>query len=410
MANKSNLLVGLDIGTTNIAVVVGQLNPQGGLDVIGVGVSPSRGLRKGVVINIEATVESISKAIAQAETMAGCEINSVFAAISGSHIKGFNSHGIVGIKNREVSRQDIAKVIEAAEAVAIPMDREVLHVLPQEFIIDDQDGIREPLGISGVRLEAKVHIVTGAVASAQNIVKCANRCGITVNDIVLASLASGRACVTPEEQELGVCLLDIGGGTTDLTVYHGGAVKHTTVLSVGGAHITNDIAAGLRTPTAAAEEIKCKHGAALVSLVNKDDTLEVPSTGGRTPRILSKLVLSEIIEPRVTEIFSLVQRDLVKAGMEDYLTSGLVLTGGTANLSGIRQVAEQVFNLPVRIASPTGVGGLSDLVKAPEYSTAVGLILWGAFSSSDSKTLASGGGNTVVRTLKRVGNWFSEHF
>lgn len=410
MANKSNLLVGLDIGTTNIAVVVGQLNPQGGLDVIGVGVSPSRGLRKGVVINIEATVESISKAIAQAETMAGCEINSVFAAISGSHIKGFNSHGIVGVKNREVSRQDIAKVIEAAEAVAIPMDREVLHVLPQEFIIDDQDGIREPLGISGVRLEAKVHIVTGAVASAQNIVKCANRCGITVNDIVLASLASGRACVTPEEQELGVCLLDIGGGTTDLTVYHGGAVKHTTVLSVGGAHITNDIAAGLRTPTAAAEEIKCKHGAALVSLVNKDDTLEVPSTGGRTPRILSKLVLSEIIEPRVTEIFSLVQRDLVKAGMEDYLTSGLVLTGGTANLSGIRQVAEQVFNLPVRIASPTGVGGLSDLVKAPEYSTAVGLILWGAFSSSDSKSLASGSGNTFVRTLKRVGNWFGEHF
>lgn len=409
MATKSNIIVGLDIGTTNIMVVVGQLSADSRLDVIGVGVSPSRGLRKGVVINIEATVDSISKAIQQAETMAGCEITSVFAAISGSHIKGFNSHGIVGIKNKEVSRQDIAKVIEAAEAVAIPMDREVLHVLPQEFIIDEQDGIKEPLGISGVRLEAKVHIVTGAVASAQNIVKCANRCGVTVNDIVLASLASGRAVVSTEEQELGVCLLDIGGGTTDLTVYHGGAVKHTSVVSVGGNHITNDIAAGLRTPIAAAEEIKCKYGSALVSSVSKDDTLEVPSTGGRTPRILSKLVLSEIIEPRVTEIFTLVQKDLVKAGMEDFLTSGLVLTGGTANLAGIRQVAEQVFNLPVRVGAPTGIGGLTDLVKSPEYSTAVGLILWGAHSSSDSKSL-NNSSNNLTRTFKRVSNWFSEHF
>ncbi|MBN8548105.1 MAG: cell division protein FtsA [Deltaproteobacteria bacterium] len=408
MASKSNVIVGLDIGTTNITVVVGQVASDGRVDVIGVGVSPSKGLRKGVVINIEATVDSISKAITQAETMAGCEINSVFAAISGSHIKGFNSHGIVGIKNKEVSKQDIAKVIEAAEAVAIPMDREVLHVLPQEFIIDEQDGIREPLGISGVRLEAKVHIVTGAVASAQNIVKCANRCGITVNDIVLASLASGRAVISAEEQELGVCVLDIGGGTADLTVYHGGAVKHTSVVSVGGSHITNDIAAGLRTPIAAAEDIKAKHGSALVSLVSKDETLEVPSTGGRTPRVLSKLVLSEIIEPRVTELFSLVQKDLVKAGMEDFLTSGLVLTGGTANLSGVRQVAEQVFNLPVRVGTPTGVGGLSDLVRAPEYATAVGLILWGAHSSSDSKGLGAGSG--ITKTLKRVGNWFSEHF
>lgn len=408
MASKSNVIVGLDIGTTNITVVVGQLSPEGRVDVIGVGVSPSKGLRKGVVINIEATVESISKAISQAETMAGCEITSVFAAISGSHIKGFNSHGIVGIKNKEVSKQDIAKVIEAAEAVAIPMDREVLHVLPQEFIIDEQDGIKEPLGISGVRLEAKVHIVTGAVASAQNIVKCANRCGITVNDIVLASLASGRAVISAEEQELGVCVLDIGGGTADLTVYHGGAVRHTSVVSVGGNHITNDIAAGLRTPIAAAEEIKAKHGSALVSLVSKDETLEVPSTGGRTPRVLSKLVLSEIIEPRVTELFSLVQKDLVKAGMEDFLTSGLVLTGGTANLAGVRQVAEQVFNLPVRIGTPTGVGGLSDLVRSPEYATAVGLILWGAHSSSESRGLGSGAGFT--KTLKRVGSWFSEHF
>lgn len=408
MAPKSNVIVGLDIGTTNITVVVGQLNVEGRVDVIGLGSSPSKGLRKGVVINIEATVDSISKAITQAETMAGLEITSVFAAISGSHIKGFNSHGIVGIKHKEVSRQDIAKVIEAAEAVAIPLDREVLHVLPQEFIIDEQDGIREPLGISGVRLEAKVHIVTGAVASAQNIVKCANRCGITVNDIVLASLASGRAVVSSEEMELGVCLLDIGGGTTDLTVYHAGAVKHTSVISVGGNHITADIAAGLRTPVAAAEEIKCKYGSALVSLVNKDDTLEVPSTGGRTPRVLSRLVLSEIIEPRVTEIFSLVQKDLVKSGMEELLTSGLVLTGGTASLSGIRQVAEQVFNLPVRVGTPTGIGGLSELVKGPEYATAVGLIIWGAENASSSRGLGAGTG--LSKTFKRVGNWLSKHF
>ncbi len=408
MASKSNVIVGLDIGTTNITVVVGQVGNEGKVDVIGLGVSPSKGLRKGVVINIEATVDSISKAITQAETMSGVEINSVFAAISGSHVKGFNSHGIVGIKNKEVSRTDIAKVIEAAEAVAIPMDREVLHVLPQEFIIDEQDGIREPLGISGVRLEAKVHIVTGAVASAQNIVKCANRCGITVNDIVLSSLASGRTVISTEEQELGVCLLDIGGGTTDLTVYHAGAVKHTSVVSVGGNHITADIAAGLRTPIAAAEEIKCKYGSALVSLVNKDETLEVPSTGGRTPRVLSRLVLSEIIEPRVTEIFTLVQKDLVKAGMEELLTSGIVLTGGTANLNGIRQVAEQVFNLPVRLGTPTGVGGLSDLVRGPEYATAVGLILWGAQNQGVGRHSQSGSG--LLHAAKRVGNWLSSHF
>lgn len=407
MKGKANIVVGLDIGTTNLNIVVGEVLADGKLNIIGIGSSSSRGLRKGVVINIEATVESINKAISQAETMAGVQFHTVFAGISGSHVKGFNSHGIVGIKNREVSQQDIDKVIEAAKAVAIPLDREVLHVLPQEFIIDEQDGIKEPLGISGVRLESRVHIVTGSVASAQNIVKCANRCGLTVKDIVLSSLASAKAVVSPEEQELGVCLLDIGGGTTDITVFYAGAVRHTAVISVGGNHITNDIAAGLRTPLSSAEDIKCRYGTALVSLVNKDDSLEVPSTGGRESRVLSKHVLSEIIEPRVSEIFTLVQRDLIRAGCYDYLTSGLVVTGGTANLNGICQLAEQVFNLPVRVGYPKGVGGLSDLVKGPEYATGVGLILFGASHQQEGRL--SGGRSQFTRILRRVGNWFGEH-
>lgn len=408
MASKLNTVVGLDIGTSTISVVVGELLHDGKVNIIGIGTSPSRGLRKGMVINVEATVESIAQAVSQAETMAGTEIHQVLASLSGSHIKGFNSHGIVGIRNKEVSALDIEKVIEAAKAVAIPLDREILHVLPQEFIIDEQDGIKEPLGISGVRLEARVHIVTGAVASAQNVVKCANRCGLNVRDIVLSSLASGKAVLSPEEQELGVCLVDIGAGTADLTVFHGGAVKYTSVLSVGGSHITNDIAAGLRTPIGAAEEIKCRHGAGLVSQVSKDETIEVPSTGERSSRVLSKLVLAEIIEPRVTEIFSLIQRELVRSGTDELLTSGLVLTGGSANLVGIAQVAEQVFNLPVRVGAPRGVGGLSDLISAPQYATATGLVLHGA--SRDSRTKSTAGGGALSKAVRKVGNWFSEHF
>ena len=406
--NKSNVIVGLDIGTTAITVLVAEVKSDGALDVIGVGTAPSRGLRKGVVINIEATVESIAKAVAQAETMAGVSVSSVYAAISGSHIQGQNSHGIVGIKHKEVASGDIERVIEAAKAVAIPMDREILHVLPQEFIIDEQDGIREPLGISGVRLEAKVHIVTGAVASGQNVVKCANRCGLTVNDIVLAVLASARGVVSPEEQELGVCLIDIGGGTSDLIVFHNGAVKHTSVLAVGGNHITNDIAAGLRTPLSSAEEIKCRHGTALVSLVGRDDTVEVPSTGGRQPRVISKHVLAEIIEPRVTELFNLIHKSLIKAECDEFLTSGVVLTGGSANLNGLAQVAEQVLNVPVRIGRPTGVGGLTDLVSNPEYATSVGLVLHAA-KSAHLAHAGRGASGLVGRTIRRVGNWFSEH-
>ena len=408
MGTKSNVVVGLDIGTTLIVVVVAQIQPDGKLDIIGVGTAPSRGLRKGVVINIEATVQSISKAIEQAEMMAGTEIDSVFAAISGSHIRGFNSHGIVGIRNKEVSAHDVEKVIDAAKAVAIPLDREILHVLPQEFIIDEQDGIREPLGISGVRLEARVHIVTGAIASAQNVVKCANRCGLTVQDIVLGPLASAKAVLAPEEQELGVCVVDIGGGTSDIIVFHGGSVRHTSVISVGGGHITNDIAAGLRTPIGSAEEMKCRHGMALASLVSRDETIEVPSTGGRPPRVISKQVLAEIIEPRVSELFHLIRRDLDKAGVLEICTSGMVLTGGAASLKGMCELAEQICGVPVRLGSPSSVGGLSDIVRAPEYAVGVGLAIHGAQLLAKGKTGAGRG--VVSRLIRKVNGFFSEYF
>ncbi len=416
MRNKAETIVGLDIGTNAIRVAVAEIRPEGKLDVVGIGTAPSRGLRKGVVINIESTVEAIGKAISQAETMAGTQISAVYAAISGNHIRGFNSHGIVAVKNREVAYSDVEKVIEAAKAVAIPMDREVLHVLPQEFIIDEQDGIKEPVGISGVRLEARVHIVTGAVASAQNIVKCANRCGLTVKDIVLSSLSSARAVLSAEEQELGVCLIDIGGGTTDIILFHNGAVKFTGVIPIGGGHITNDIAAGLRTPLSAAEEIKCVHGTALSSSVRKDQTIEVPSTGGRQSRVVSKQILAEIIEPRVQEIFQLAQREIHRAGesqrggLEQLMTSGVVLTGGTANLGNIAQVAEQIFSVPVRVGLPTGVGGLVDLVKGPEFSTVVGMLHHGATIPTSSKFFAGASNNILGRYMKRVSGWFAEHF
>lgn len=408
MAPKKSILVGLDIGTSKITVVAAEQLPDGTLNIVGVGTSPSKGLRKGVVINIEATVQSIQSALAQAESMAGSEIHQVYTSISGSHIKGFNSHGIVGIRHKEVSHDDIDRVIEAAKAVAIPLDREVLHVLPQEFIIDEQDGIKEPLGISGVRLEARVHIVTGAVASAQNIVKCANRCGLTVQDIVFSAIASGRSVVSPEEQELGVGVIDIGGGTTDLAVFHLGAVKYTTVLPVGGIHLTNDIAAGLRTPLISAEEIKKRHGVAMANIVGRDETVEVPSTGERHARVLSKMVLAEIIEPRVAEIFTLLHKELVRSGADEFLTSGLVITGGCANMHGICQVAEQIFNLPVRVGSPKGITGLIDLVSYPEFATGIGLVQYGAASRNQGRSL--GGKLGVTKIFKKATNWLSEHF
>jgi cell division protein FtsA len=411
---KDNLIVGLDIGTTKICAIVGNVTEEG-IDIVGIGTSPSRGLRKGVVINIESTVASIRKAVEEAELMAGCEIKSVFAGIAGGHIKGFNSQGIIAIKNREVSTEDVKRVIDAAKAIAIPMDREVIHILPQEFIIDDQDGIREPLGMSGVRLEARVHIVTGAVASAQNIIKSCNRASLDVADIVLEQLASSEAVLSAEEKELGVALVDIGGGTTDIAIFIDGAIKHTSVLSLGGNQMTNDIAVGLRTPMAEAEKIKQKYGCCLSSLVGKDETIEVPSVGGRKPRVLSRQLLAEILEPRVQEIFDLVNRELIKSGYEDSIASGVVITGGSTILEGMPELAEQVFNLPVRRGVPANIGGLVDVVNSPVYATGVGLVVYGSKNASvepfpSHSPRGTNDDNLFRRVSRRMKEWFSEFF
>jgi cell division protein FtsA len=406
--NRENLIVGLDIGTTKICAIVGNLT-EDGLDIVGIGTSPSRGLRKGVVINIESTVESIRKALREAELMAGCEIRSVFAGIAGGHIKGFNSQGVIAIKNREVTSEDVSRVIDAAKALAIPMDREVIHVLPQEFIIDDQDGIKEPLGMSGVRLEAKVHIVTGAVASAQNIVKSCNRAGVNVSDIVLEQLASSDAVLSADEKELGVALIDIGGGTTDIAIFVDGAIKYTSVLSLGGNHLTNDIAVGLRTPMAEAEKIKKQYGCCMTSMVGKDETIEVPSVGGREPRILSRQLLAEILEPRVEEIFTLVNREIIRSGYEDVIASGMVITGGTTILPGMPEMAEQIFSLPVRRGVPQGIGGLVDVVNSPIYATGVGLVKFGSRNLKAQKFMI-GQQNVFDKVVRRMREWFSEFF
>ena len=377
MSKKHGLVVGLDIGTTKICAIVGDVKSSG-VDVVGIGTYPSRGLKKGVVVDIEATVNSIKKAIDEAELMAGCEIQAVYTGIAGSHIRGFNSHGIVAIKDKEVRDADISRVIDAACAVSIPSEREVIHILPQEYIVDDQGEIREPRGMCGVRLEAKVHIVTGAVASAQNLVRCAQRCGLNVSDIVLEQLASAETVLSEDEKELGVALVDIGGGTTDIAIFSGGSIVHTASLSIAGNHLSHDVAVGLRTPVEEAEKLKQRYGCALVSMVDKDETIEVPSIGNRTPRILGRQILCEIIEPRIEEICELVKREIEKTGYEDLLASGLVLTGGTALLPGIVELAEEVIGLPVRRGLPQGVGGLVDVVKSPMFATGVGLVLYGS--------------------------------
>jgi len=380
MSRKDELIVGLDIGTTKIGAVVAERTERG-VDVVGIGTHPSRGLRKGVVVDIEATVESIKQAVEEAELMGDCEITSVYAGIAGGHIRGMNSHGIVAVKDREVSESDIRRVIDAAKAVAIPMDREVIHVIPQEFIIDDQDGIREPLGMSGVRLEAKIHIVTAAVTSAQNIVKCANKAGLNVIDIVLEPLASAEAVLARDERELGVCLIDIGGGTTDIAVFNEGSIAHTSVLALGGNHITNDLAVGLRTPFDEAERIKKRFGVATARLLGSDDILTVPSVGGRRPREVSRKLICDVIEPRADEILSLARQELIKASMDERIPSGVVLSGGCSALSGIADLAEEIFESPVRLGFPSQVGGLQDVVRDPMYATGVGLVLYGAARS-----------------------------
>ncbi|MFO7831581.1 MAG: cell division protein FtsA [Desulfuromonadaceae bacterium] len=405
---KENLIVGLDIGTTKICAIIGSVTAND-LEIVGIGTSPSKGIRKGAVINIESTVAAIRKAIQEAELMAGCEINSVFAGIAGAHITGMNSQGVIAIKNREVTDEDIHRVIDAAKAIAIPMDREVVHVLPQEYIIDDQDGIKEPLGMSGVRLEARVHVVTGAVASAQNIIKSCNRADVNVADIVLEPLASAESVLLPEEKELGVAIVDIGGGTTDLAIFVDGAIKHTTVLSLGGNHLTNDIAVGLRTPMAEAERIKQAYGCCFTDMVGKDETIEVPSVGGREPRVLSRQLLAEILEPRVEEIFNLINREIIKSGYEDMIASGIVLTGGTSILPGMPELAEQIFSMPVRRGVPQGVGGLIDVVNSPVYATGVGLVVYGS-QHQEMENFSRDEQGLFEKVMQRMKNWFGEFF
>jgi len=374
----SEIIVGLDIGTTKITCIAGEVTDEG-IDIIGIGTAPSKGVRRGSVVNIDATVSSIRQAVDEAENMAGCEISTVYAAISGPHVRGFNKDGIVAVKDKEVRDADIARVIDAAKAVAIPMDREVLHVLPQQYVVDEQDGIRDPLGMAAVRLEAKVHIVTTAVAAAQNVVKCANRCNLQVADLALGSLASAQAVLEEDEKELGVALVDVGGGTCDIMIFEGGAIVHTSVLALGGGHITSDIAVGLRTPLDAAERLKRKYGSAWHGNVDDNERMEVPSTGGRGPRALPRIKLvKDVIEPRVTEIFEFIKEDLLRSGYFDSLAAGVVLTGGATAMDGTTEIAEQVLELPCRRGAPIRIGGLVDVVRSPAYATGVGLVMFGA--------------------------------
>lgn len=372
-----NLVVGLDIGTSKVVAVVGAIGEHGKVEVVGFGTYPSRGLKKGVVINIDSTVQSISRAVEEAELMAGCQIRSAYTGIAGGHIRGLNSHGIVAIREKEVESADIERVIEAAKAVAIPADQKILHILPQEFVIDNQEGIREPIGMSGVRLEAKVHLVTGAVSAAQNIVKCVERCGLSVDDIILEPLASSYAVLTDDEKELGVCLVDIGGGTTDIAVFTEGAIRHTAVIPIAGDQVTNDIAIALRTPTQNAEEIKIRYACALKQLASPEDAIEVYMVGNRPTRRLSRQTLVEVVEPRYEELFTLIQAELRRSGFEEMMAAGVVLTGGAAKMDGVVELAEEVFHTPVRLGFPQNIKGIPEIVQNPTYSTGVGLLLYG---------------------------------
>jgi cell division protein FtsA len=408
MAKKNSIVVGLDIGTSKVCAMVGEMTDRG-VEVIGIGSHPSQGLRKGVVVNIESTVTSIKKAIAEAEMMAGCEIHTVFTGLSGNHVKGFNSHGIVAVKNKEVCQRDLVRVIDAAKAVAIPTDREVLQILPQDYIIDDQDGIKEPLGMSGVRLEARVHIVTSAVTSAQNIVKCCSRASLNVGEIVSTPLASAEAVLSGQERELGVALVDIGSGTTDIAVFYDGTVRHTAVLGLGGNHLTSDIAAGLRTPVADAERIKQRYGLARASMVAGDERVEVPSVAGKTAGSVSRQILCEIIEPRLEEIFQLVQREIARSGYESSLASGVVMTGGSMLLPGAVETAEQLLGMPVRLGVPAHFAGLVDVVSNPVYAASVGLMLYG-MKRQERVFLRSRDDRILSKVKHRMSDWLSEFF
>jgi cell division protein FtsA len=409
MASAANgkLIVGLDIGTSKVVAIVGELGADGQLKIVGLGSHPSRGLKKGMVVDIESTVQSIQRAVEEAERMAGCQIHSVYAGIAGSHIRSLNSHGIVAIRDKEVFAHDVERVIDAAQAVAIPADQKILHILPQEFIIDSQEGIKEPLGMSGVRLEAKVHLVTCAVNAAQNIDKCIRRCGLEVEEIILEQLASSYAVLTDDERELGVCIVDIGGGTTDIAVFTEGAIRHTGVIPIAGDQVTNDIAMALRTPTQYAEDLKIRYACALAQLAGADQSIKVPGVGERAPRELSRQALAEVVEPRYDELFTLVQAELRRSGFEESLAGGIVLTGGTAKMEGAVELAEEIFHMPVRLGVPAGVQGMHDIVRNPIYATAVGLLLFGLKQHTAGAAAREAGGRSLLTRLKQ---WFQGNF
>jgi len=406
---SKNLIVGLDIGTSKIVAIVAELKPEGGFEVIGMGSSPSRGLKKGVVVNIESTVNAIQRALEEAELMADCKIRDVWTGIAGGHIRSFNSHGMVAIKDREVAQSDVDRVVETAKAIPIPTDQQILHVLNQEFVIDGQEDVREPLGMSGVRMEVKVHIVTGAVSAAQNIMKCVRRCGLEVNDLILQPLASAMAVLSEDEKDLGVCLVDIGGGTSDIAVFTQGAIRHTAVIPIAGDQITNDIAMALRTPTKEAEEIKRRYGCALRELADPQDMVEVPGVGERTSKKMSRQTLAEVIEPRVEELYSLVQAELRRSGFEELLSSGIVITGGSAAMQGMVELGEEVFHMPVRLGLPSYAGGLSEVIRNPRYSTGVGLLLagLGQHHRQQIEKMQSGSFKQIVGRMKK---WFETNF
>ena len=404
-----NLIVGLDIGTSKIVAIVAELQPEGGLKVIGLGQHTSRGLKKGVVINIDSTMQAIQRALEEAELMADCKISSVFTGIAGSHIRSLNSHGMVKIKEAEVTQADVDRVVDTARAIALPSDQQILHILTQEFIIDGQDDVREPLGMSGMKLEVKVHIVTGAVAAAQNIVKCIKRCGLEVTDLILQPLASSMAVLTEDEKELGVCLVDIGGGTTDIAVFKQGAIRHTAVVPIAGDQVTNDIAVAFRTPTQSAEEIKIKHGCALRQLADPREVVEVPGVDGREPRQLSVQTLAEVIEPRIVELYELVLSELRRSGMEEMIASGIVISGGSSMMRGMVELGEEIFHMPVRLGMPRYVGGLSEVVSNPRYATGVGLVLMGK-QQIERQLLGQMESGSFADILSRMKSWFKGNF
>ncbi|MCD4812419.1 cell division protein FtsA [bacterium] len=408
-----DLIVGLDLGTTKICAVIAEVLADEQVNIIGVGIKPSKGLRKGVVVNIETTIESVKAAVAEAERMAGVSVGSVFTGIAGGHIKGLNSHGVIAVsrKDKEIHQEDVDRVIDAAKAIALPLDREVIHVIPQEFIIDNQDGIKEPIGMSGVRLEAEVHMVTGAVTSVQNIIKSVERAGYAVEDIVLQPLASAEAVLSPDEKELGIVLVDIGGGTTDIAIFVDGSLWHSSVLAIGGNMLTSDIAIGMRTPNHDAEQIKREYGCAMVSMINEGQEITVPGVGGREPRIMPRRDLAEIIQPRMEEIFELVDMEIKKNGFEEKAAAGVVLTGGSSLLEGTEVLAEEILQVPVRIGAPKNVTGMIDVITSPKYSTAVGLVCFGAKSRPAGKPARfTTERNLFNRTMERMKEWFSDYF